>query len=388
MAETVLLLDGQTIQALPVAESLKKSGYSAVLFCSAKNSYGYHTKYADRKILCPEVTKDETEFYDFLRRYLSEHKTDVIIPMNDDSATFLSKYKPQLSELSNFIMPDYEIFSQAYDKNKLMDLCMDGGFPHPQTFDLERSSAENIKNSSIFPAIIKPNLTSGGRGMKVVNSFEEFMEAYPDIRENYGPCHLQKFIKQGGKQIKVQLFVAKNGELVCSSVIHKQRYYPENGGSSCCNETIKDDKLVGICYAVLEKIGWYGFADFDMIEDPDDGVIKIMEINPRIPACIKSAVKSGIDYGTVIADATLGKSLKKYEYSPGKTLRYIGFEMLWFMNSRQRFKTNPNWFKFFGRNLYFQDFNIRDPKPFIFGTLGNIKKQLSPEFRKSKSGMR
>jgi predicted ATP-grasp superfamily ATP-dependent carboligase len=136
------------------------------------------------------------------------------------------------------------------------------------------------------------------------------------------------------------------------------------------------------------SLGWQGFADFDTIEDPKDGNLKIMELNPRVPACVKVAVKSGIDWGNILVDETLGNSHKKYDYVTGKKLRHIGFEVLWFFYSKNRFKNKPNWFNFFDKNLSFQDFSWKDPLPFFFGTIGNIQKQLSPEFRRSKSGTR
>jgi hypothetical protein len=44
----------------------------------------------------------------------------------------------------------------------------------------------------------------------------------------------------------------------------------------------------------------------------------------------------------------------------------------------------PNWVKFFGKNLYFQDFSRSDPLLFIFGTIENIKRQMNPKFREEK----
>ena len=139
---------------------------------------------------------------------------------------------------------------------------------------------------------------------------------------------------------------------------------------------------------MLSRLGWEGFADFDLVEDQRDGVVKIMEINPRVPACLKSVVESGVDYANMIVNASLGEPLPEYEYHPGHSLRHIGFEMLWFLYSKNRFASRPSWFRFFGRRLSFQDFSWSDPLPFIVGTIGNIRKQLSPEFRKSKAGLR
>jgi len=140
-----------------------------------------------------------------------------------------------------------------------------------------------------------------------------------------------------------------------------------------------------MCEAVLRKIKWIGFADFDLIEDPRNGIIKIMEINPRIPACIKSVEKSGIDYGSQIVNGALGRPIEKYNYFPGKQLRHLGFDILWFIHSKNRFRANPSWFSFLNKHQSFQDISIKDPMPFFYGTLGNMIKMSSSDFRKSKS---
>ena len=113
-----------------------------------------------------------------------------------------------------------------------------------------------------------------------------------------------------------------------------------------------------------------------------------MEINPRIPACVRSAFKSGMDYATMIADETLGLPLREYHYEPGKRLRHLGFDVLWFIKSSDRFRCKPSWFRFFGKDLYYQDWLSGDFPAFFWGTIGNLKKQLNPEFRKAKSGLK
>ena len=385
MPQSVLLLNIEGTQTLPIAKSLHKRGITVYGFYNDKYAYGSCTKYVKHKILAPSICNPE-EYYHFLKKFLSENQIDVIIPLGDHTAQFLSIQQEELRQFSQFIIPDIEIFNSGYNKNSLMKVCANNGFPHPRTIDLE--SSESVTPEDIFPALIKPNIMTGGRGMVRVNSREEFNEKYPYTRKNYGACHLQEFISPGGRQLKVQLFMDNQSNLCYSSVIHKQRFYPENGGSSCCNVTIQDDSLVKMCSEILQKIKWIGFADFDLIEDPKDGIVKVMEINPRIPACVKSAVVSGIDYGSIIFDASLEKELAKYEYKQGISLRHIGFEILWFLHSKNRFNTEPNWFKFFGKNIYFQDFSWSDLAPFIWGTIGNIKKQFGSEFRKSKSGLR
>ena len=224
--------------------------------------------------------------------------------------------------------------------------------------------------------------------MTLVHNYEELKSVYPAIYAQYGECHLQQFIKVGGRQLKVQIMTDKDGNPAYSSVIWKQRYYPVNGGSSCCNVTIDNPAIAKTCGEVLKTIGWVGFADFDLIENPDTHELLIMEINPRIPACVRSAFKSGMDFATMIADATLGLPLRKYTYTPGKRLRHLGFDVLWFLKSPDRLKAKPSWFRFFGKDTYYQDWLKGDFCAFFWGTWGNFKKQMNPEFRKAKSGVK
>lgn len=390
----VLILDGGAAHAMAIAECLKKSGYGVAVICDDKNEYGYHTKFADERYL--GVDSHKKEYAEFMLKFLKEHQFDVLIPTSDTAAEFMSFHKEELEQLTGVLMPGREVFEKGYDKNNLMTVCRENGFPHPQTIDLkglevdklhEFEKFEGLKNFP-YPGLLKPNLTSGGRGMTLVNSIEELLKVYPAIHDQYGDCHLQQFIKEGGRQVKVQIMTDKNGDMAYSSVIWKQRYYPVNGGSSCCNVTIDNPEIASVCGKVLKAIGWIGFADFDLIEDPQTKQLLIMEINPRIPACVRSAFKSGMDYATMIADMTLGKPLREYKYESGKRLRHLGFDALWFLKSPNRFKSEPSWFKFFGRNLYYQDWIYGDFSAFFWGTWGNFKKQMDPEFRKAKAGVK
>ena len=383
MNYSILILDADGTQMLPVAETLCRQRYILHGFYNHKLSYGYGCRYV--KFINIIHYSSEDNYVKDILDYAKNFNIDVLFPMSDRTAAIISKYREILKERFHFVTPDYDAFCLGYDKNSLMHVCAENNIPHPRTIDLE--DKKNV-DESIFPALIKPNITTGGRGMVLVHSITEFNEKISQIKEQYGACHLQEFIQSGGKQIKVQLFVNDKSELLYFSVLHKQRYYPENGGSSSCNKTILDEKVVQYCHKVLQNIHWIGFADFDLIEDPKDGILKIMEINPRVPACVKSAIKSGTDYARIYVDYALGNSMQEYISLPGYKLRHLGFEILWFLHSKERFKTKPSWFHFWGHKMYYQDFSLRDPLPFIYGTLANIKKQLSPSFRKQKTGLR
>ena len=385
--KTVAILDGQTIQTLPVAKRLKELGFYTLLLCDQKSTYGFHTKYGDKKILVPSTKNEVDKFHKFFMELVLKERIDVVVPMNDYSAHYLSFHKEELLNYTKFIIPDYEIFMAGYDKNLLMEVCSKNGFPHPKTHSLSIDVVEQAARCVRFPALIKPNITTGARGFSFINSVSDILEKLPEIQENYGECHLQEYIAPGGRQFKVEIFI-KDSEVINSTVIHKIRFYPKMGGSSCFNQTVLEPKLVSMCSEVLKILKWEGFADFDLIEDPKDGSVKIMEINPRVPACIKSSLESGVDFIENIVNCSLGFPGIKNTYKPGNFLRYFGLDLLWLIKSSNRVKLLPIWFKEINNPKHkFQDGSFDDIKPFVFGTLGGLIKQLDPRFRAAKKAM-
>lgn len=385
----VLLLDGDSTQALPLSRSLKKKGYNVDIVEYTKWGYGSASRFVNNRFLFLEH-EDVEKYHEFLLPILKKGNYDTVIPCDDYGAMLLSKYQDEYLKYTQYKMPSFNVFEKGYDKHKLMELCQQKGYPHPQTILMENGSLDNLDLSALpYPLLIKPNHTCGARGMTYVRNSEELEQKFPLIYKEYGDCHLQQFIPAGGHQVEVQLYVGDKGELVQASVIKKFRWYPENGGSSCCNVSTVNPKIVDICYNILRDLNWIGFADFDTIEDPRTGELLIMEINPRVPACVKSAFISGIDWADIIVNEYLNKPHRHYVAKEGLYLRHFGFECLWFMYSKSRFKTKPNWFNLFGKNIFYQDMSgWDDPMPFFVGSFGNFMKQLSPEFRKAKNGTR
>lgn len=371
-----VLVIGTGSQGLAMIHALYKAGFRVVLFYSEKHNYADHSRYIDKKYHINDDKRSIT-FLQQLQSIIKKEKIDVLIPMGDAVAEYVSEHKVVLQAIAHLDCPDYDSFMRGYDKNKLLTLCRENGYPHPKTVDLSTLDIDNTEELKNFPypAMLKPNLTTGGRGMTLVVNYEQLKSLYPELHKQYGNYHLQQFIKPGGRQVKVQLYVDHNKNLVASSMLEKRRWYPVQGGSNCCAISIREEATIDMCYHILLDIDWLGFADFDLIEDPKTHQLLVMEINPRVPACIKSPIAAGLNWGEVMVNAALGMQQKEYQYREGVVLRHLGFEVLWFLKSPDRLRTKPNWFKFFGKNIYYQDMSDwTDPIPFFAGTWNNIKK--------------
>lgn len=383
MKRNVLILGAGT-QGLITVKSLHDCGYRVVLITSEKNNYADASCYVDR-LYRSLGTTDESKLKQ-IKNVVKQEQIDSIIPMGDADAEFLCKYAGEFPSYVKMKLPTYENFLRGYDKNLLMGLCKAKGYPHPLSYDLSKVTLDSREIKEFpYPAMLKPNCTTGCRGMVEIRSYEELTARYPELHAKYGEYHLQRFIRAGGRQVKIQLYVDVQKHLVAHSVLHKMRWYPNKGGSNTCAMSIECPDMVQICYQILKDIDWVGFADFDTIEDPDTGELLIMEINPRLPACIKGAVVAGINWPEIIVNDALGLPQKQYRYKTGVVLRHLGLDTLWFLKAKNRWSARPNWFKLVGRNIYYQDASSwSDPMPFIKGTWHNIAKLFNPEFKKAK----
>jgi len=381
----VLLLDGHTIQALPFLEAFDGMGVEVTLFCETKVCYAYFSRYKKKTVVCPCVKKDKEEYLDFLMDFLTMYPQDLIIPLFNDSAEFASRYKRELETKGSKVeIPQWDIFIKAHNKESLMNICKELRIPHPRTANPQKNCYEKAIEYVKYPCLIKPNLSAGAKGIRMLHNKNDFDSNYPEIVALFGESTIQEFIPQNGKQLKVQIYRTENGEIVASSCYEKCRYYPLDGGTSTCNKVIDRPDLVERYRKILDYINWVGIADFDCIEDPRNGEILLMEINPRVPGTIKASFLAGMNVAEIMICHAMKLPYKNYEYKADFYMRNLATETVWFLSSKKRFHCQPSWFHFFGSEIYYVDGSWKDPFPFLGGFLNGLYKLLDPEFRKAK----
>ena len=136
------------------------------------------------------------------------------------------------------------------------------------------------------------------------------------------------------------------------------------GGTSTANVTIDHREITGTTRKLLEGLKWKGAADVDYIFDPRDNTAKILEINPRVTAGIKTGFVAGIDYADLHLKLAFGEDIPKIvSYKLGVYCRKFFLEMLCYLLSDRDMKkrTTPPFFTIFRRNMVDQVFSIDDP---------------------------
>lgn len=378
----ILLLDADFVQTYSVAKSLHNAGYYVIVAAASRCDYGYLSRYPDMKLQSPS-SHDEAEYLEFVVKTIREYVVDVVIPLTNNTAEILSRNYESLSALTRLAVMPWHRFIQAHDKGKLMDFCKAHAIAHPRTVKLSLDRLAEDASYIGFPAMLKPNISVGARGIMKVDSYEELHAAAESLGDMCEQYTLQQYIANEQEYYNVMLYRNREGKILAHTSIVIKRFYPIKGGSSSYCETINDEHLYSICKDLLDKLDWVGFADFDVLRDKQEGY-KIIEINPRIPASVHAAYISGVNFPEIIVRDLLSLPEKQYNYQAGYALRFLLMDLMWFASSPMRFKANPSWFRFFSRKQYYQDISLSDPMVFVAGVINGLSKLLSSEYRKTK----
>lgn len=350
----ILLLSGG-LQGLSCGESLRECGHTVDVVAhdlQIRKSRFFETVYPDG---------DEISLERLLAILRKKHY-DVVIPMGDKNVAFLSENGKEIEDAGNCkcACPDKQLLEEVEDKHRFMAFCERNGVPHPKTIVLASDNLEEAAKEISFPALIKPDFSVGARGITRVNNIEELRRSFPEVSKKYGACTLQELIENEDYYYNVMLYRSADGRFLGQAISKIVRMYPVHAGSSSCLITVENEELLNICKECLDKLGWVGMADFDVLQRLDNKKYKIIEINARVPASLRAAQVSGVNFPEIIVRDAMGQEVPQYKYKAGKTLRYLGIDIMWLLKSPKRFKATPGWLQFFGKNIYYQDIFKQD----------------------------
>lgn len=365
---------GGGLQALSAAYSLKRKKHKVV--CIAHGDDLKHFRYIDTYVDSGNHSIASSAYLQFLIETFTLNNVDVVIPMSDKTAEFLSRHKAHIEEKTHTkcAVPEYNIFEQGADKAQLMCFCEKHSFSHPKTRKITIDNLEIVAAYVGFPSLIKPNHSAGARGITLVNNLTELNDKFPIVQKQYGDCTLQEYVDSGSAPYyNVMLYRNSQGQVLAHTIIEILRFYPIKGGSSSYCRTIENTALINECTQVLTTLDWKGMADFDVLQN-NKGEYKIIEINPRVPASLRAADIAGVNFPDIIVRDLLNIPQGHTTYQTNKYLRFFGLDIMWFIHSPQRFSFRPSWFCSVGKNIFFQDIYASAPSTWFAWLIDGIRK--------------
>lgn len=248
----------------------------------------------------------------------------LLIATSDLYVKLVAEEKSLLEKYYVFNYPDIELVNNLLVKEKFYDIYKDMGLDMPKTYIYPCNKNEDInkikKCFNEYPIIIKPSDgveyhslddTTLAKVYKI-HSEEELEKIIKKI-ENAGynkNLIIQEFIPGDDSALFDSVFYVgkdKKAKLATFAQIGLQEHTPTGIGNCTVlvngyDEHGYKEEIVYKLKEFIEKIGYQGFAEFDIKYDVRDNKYKVLEINPRqsrsgyyLTACGYNLVKYLID---------------------------------------------------------------------------------------------
>ena len=248
----------------------------------------------------------------------------LLIATSDLYVKLVAEEKSLLEKYYLFNYPDIELVNNLLVKEKFYDIYKDMGLDMPKTYIYPCNKNEDInkikKCFNEYPIIIKPSDgveyhslddTTLAKVYKI-HSEQELEKIIKKI-ENAGynkNLIIQEFIPGDDSALFDSVFYVgkdKKAKLATFAQIGLQEHTPTGIGNCTVlvngyDEHGYKEEIVYKLKEFIEKIGYQGFAEFDIKYDVRDNKYKVLEINPRqsrsgyyLTACGYNLVKYLID---------------------------------------------------------------------------------------------
>jgi|WetSurMetagenome_2_1015567.scaffolds.fasta_scaffold00030_66 predicted ATP-grasp superfamily ATP-dependent carboligase len=366
----VLILDGMWNKTLAAVRSFGRRGFHVTVGEKTRLASALFSRYCSKSLIYSSPSESPGAFLDELERELESGCYDVVFPMEWTTQTLLTgpENRKRFERYSRIPFADSALAQSVNDKAQLLRYAKDHGVDMPETYFVE--DPEELYGTACkmkYPAVIKPRISSGSRGMVYVGNEEELLRNYAAVHKRYPFPLVQEYIPGDGEVYGVGALLNFQSKVRASFVYRRIRSYPVAGGPSTLRESVKREDLQNIAGSLLRSLNWTGVAHVEFKIDSRDGRPKLLEINPRFWGSLALAVESGVDFPFLLYKLAMEGDVEQVcEYKTGIRLRWlIPGDILHYIHNPQRFRMEPGFFDFRVKD---DIMSMHDPLP----TLGRI----------------
>ena len=331
-------------------------------------AFGMYSRYVSRRVKLPVLRSKPQKYAEAVLNELRRNRYDFYFPTFEE-IFLLSRYRKQISELTDTVLPSpYEILS-LHDKSRLNETAVSAGVDAPKTFAPgSLADAKAIAEGVDFPVVLKLRQTCNSGGLVFVENPADIAREYirlvgrHDVPENALPI-IQQWVR-GPLICTLELAQrgAIKGQVLCQGI----RTVPRVGGTTVARQSVRHELCEEASRKVIGHLGFSGFIGFDYIVDDASGKVYLIDCNPRCSVNIHLAARGGCDMISSWIDIAAGReaAAQPAAREAVKTKTHFA-DAIWLAgtffkgpeNRGERALMRRNWF---GDNGYFYD--IMDKK--------------------------
>ncbi|WP_248927312.1 ATP-grasp domain-containing protein [Paenibacillus hamazuiensis] len=340
---SLLITDGMLRMALAAARSVGRRGVFVGVGEKTRFTSSAFSKYCKDRWVYPDPAEHPDLYYDSLLRQIELGKYRVMFPLDEVTLGVAYRKRSELGELLHLPLPPAESFRIAQDKGLSARLALEAGVDAPKTeFPGNLDEVPHLARKLNYPLVIKPRISSGSRGIRIVRDEAELVSTYGEIHRMYPYPVLQEYIPLGTRY-GVGILYDGSGKLRAAYAHKEVHHFPYPMGPSSAVESVWMPELIERTKAIMDKLPWYGVAQLDFMTDPRDGIPKFMEINPRFWNSLQLSVQAGVDFPWLLYQLAVGNPIEDvFDYKIGQICRnLLPGELLHFVQNPDRLSMDP-----------------------------------------------
>jgi predicted ATP-grasp superfamily ATP-dependent carboligase len=308
-----IVTDGMWRKSLSAVRALGKAGFRVHVLGDSWLTVGFWSRFTAARVLAPDAKENPAGFaqvlFNRLESLAAKGIKPVLLLMEEESLRYVVNQRETLRAYADFLVAEPAALEVCADKGATMALAARLGIPHPRTAIAE-SAKDLLELAAAFPPsefVVKPLRGLGSHGVRYNPTFDiTGAEAY---WRSFGPALVQERVPAEGDAIGVSLLFGADGACLAHFCHRRLEQYPNSGGPSTDRVGIDHPELLEKSLTLMRALNWKGVAMVEWKVDPRDGTARLMEINPRFWGSLELAIRSGVDFPVLYAEAARGHAV-------------------------------------------------------------------------------
>jgi predicted ATP-grasp superfamily ATP-dependent carboligase len=176
-----------------------------------------------------------------------------------------------------------------------------------------------------FPLALKPAIKENDNALTVAKAWrvegdDELARLYGQARQIVDPDVLmvQELIPGGGESQLSYAALCQDGIPQAELTARRTRQYPaEFGRASTFVETVRCPEAVELSRRLLAELGYTGLIEIEFKRDPRDGILKLLDMNPRVWGWHTLCARAGVDFPWLLWLLVCGREVPSTVPRPG-----------------------------------------------------------------------
>jgi D-aspartate ligase len=308
---------GGDYKSLGVVRSLGRHGIPVWVLTDDHLLAGY-SRFCRRALPWPAATEAEQVAY--LLDLANDNSLDgwTIFPASDETAALLARNRDALAERYRLsVLAPWETLQSAYDKRLTYRLAAELGVDHPRTH-YPRHRGDVAAFAGQFPVILKPAIRPTLDRFTIdkgwpADDLASLLSRYDEACAVSDPAAImiQEVIPGDGSAQLSYAALCRAGEPVAHLSARRTRQWPlDLGRASTFVETIDAPDVEALARRVLRALRFDGIVELEFKRDPRDGMLKLLDINPRAWGWHTLARGAGVDFPYLLWRMVHGETIE------------------------------------------------------------------------------